>query len=128
MRPAPRWPALLFASLGGIVAALSWVFVASAGSLRALVRTASRLPAGDFILFGLIAGVTIYNAIIIGLLLWEKRDILMSCPPCYSRCLAGAFFVVEQLGVGGNLPLYDRYVSSNRRRSWVLSALRLFRS
>jgi len=52
----------------------------------------------------------IINAIIIGLLLWEKRDILTSCPPLLFALLTGAFFVVEQLGVGGNLPLYDRYL------------------
>src|SRR5882724_13169422 len=110
MRPAPRWPALLFASLGGVVAACLRSSLLQPGPLRALVRTASRIPAGDFILFGLIAGLTIYNAIIIGLLLWEKRDILTSCPPLLFALLTGAFFVVEQLGVGGNLPLYDRYV------------------
>ncbi len=110
MRPAPRWPALLFASLGGIVAACLRSSLLQPGPLRALVRTASRIPAGDFILFGLIAGLTVYNAIIIGLLLWEKRDILTSCPPLLFALLTGAFFVVEQLGVGGNLPLYDRYL------------------
>jgi len=110
MRPAPRWPALLFASLGGVVAACLRSSLLQPGPLRALVRTASRLPAGDFILFGLIAGLTIYNAITIGLLLREKRDILTSCPPLLFALLTGAFFVVEQLGVGGNLPLYDRYV------------------
>ncbi len=110
MRPAPRWPALLFASLGGVVAACLRSSLLQPGPLRALVRTASRLPAGDFILFGLVAGLTIYNAITIGLLLREKRDILTSCPPLLFAVLTGAFFVVEQLGVGGNLPLYDRYV------------------
>jgi hypothetical protein len=110
VRPAPRWPALLFASLGGIVAACLRSSLLQPGPLRALVGTASRLPAGDFILFGLLAGLTIYNAITIGLLLREKRDTLMSCPALLFALLTGAFFVVEQLGVGGNLPLYDRYV------------------
>lgn len=110
MRPAPRWPALLFASLGGIVAASLRNSLLQPGPLHALVRTASRLPAGDFILFALIAGLTIYSAIAMGLVLWEKRDILMACPPLLFALLTAAFFVVEQLGVGGNLPLYDRYL------------------
>jgi hypothetical protein len=110
MRPAPRWRALLCASLGGIVAAGFRSSLLQPGPLHALVRTASRLPAGDFILFGLIAGLTIYNAIAIGLLLWEKRDPLLSCPPLLFALLTGAFFVVEQLGVAGNVPLYDRYL------------------
>ena len=102
--------ALLFASLGGIVAACLRSSLLQPGPLHALVRAASRLPAGDFILFGLIAGLTIYNAIAMGLLLWEKRDIVMSCPPLLFALLTAVFFVVEQLGVGGNLPLYDRYL------------------
>ncbi len=110
MRPAASWPALLFASLGGIVAACLRSSLLQPGPLHALVRAASRLPAGDFILFGLIAGLTIYNAIAMGLLLWEKRDIVMSCPPLLFALLTAVFFVVEQLGVGGNLPLYDRYL------------------
>jgi len=110
MQNGPRWPALLFASLGGIVAACLKSSLLQPGPLHALVRTASRLPAGDFILFGLIAGLTIYNAIAMGLLLWEQRDILLCCPPLLFALLVGAFFVVEQLGVGGNLPLYDRYL------------------
>ena len=110
MRPAASWPALLFASLGGIVAACLRSSLLQPGPLHALVRAASRLPAGDFSLFGLIAGLTIYNAIAMGLLLWEKRDIVMSCPPLLFALLTAVFFVVEQLGVGGNLPLYDRYL------------------
>lgn len=109
MRPA-RWPALLVASLGGIVAACFRNSLLQPGPLHALVRTASRLPAGEFIFFGLIAGLTIYCAIAMGLVLWEKRDILMACPPLLFALLTTAFFVVEQSGVGGNLPLYDRYL------------------
>lgn len=107
---AARWPALLVASLGGIVAAYLRSSLLQPGPLHTLVRMASRLPAGEFILFGLIATLTIYNAIAIGLLLWEKRDTLLSCAPLLFALLTVAFFVVEQVGVGGNLPLYDRYL------------------
>ena len=107
---AARWPALLVASLGGIVAAYLRSSLLQPGPLHTFVRTASRLPAGEFILFGLIAGLTIYNAIAIGLLLWEKRDIVPSCPPLLFALLTVVFFIGEQLGVGGNLRLYDRYL------------------
>jgi len=118
MRPAASWPALLFASLGGIVAACLRSSLLQPGPLHALVRAASRLPAGDFILFGLIAGLTIYNAIAMGPLLWEKRDIVMSCPPLLFALLTAVFFVVEQLESGATSPsMIDIFFKS--RRSWA---------
>jgi hypothetical protein len=110
VRHAARWRALLVASLGGVVAAYSRSSLLQPGPLQTLVRTASRLPAGELILFGLIATLTIYNAIAIGLLLWKERDIVLSCPQLLFALLAVVFFIGEQLGVGGNLPLYDRYL------------------
>jgi hypothetical protein len=110
VRPAARWPALLVALLGGVLAGYLGPSLLQPGPLNTLVRAASRLPAGEFILFGLIATLTIYNAIAIGLLLWEKRDVVLSCPPLVFALLAVLFFIGEQLGVGGNLPLYDRYL------------------
>jgi len=54
--------------------------------------------------------LTVYNAIVIGLLVWQKRHTVLSCPPAIFALLTVAFFIVEQLGVGGNVPLYDRYL------------------
>jgi hypothetical protein len=110
VRPEVRWRALLVASLGGVVAAYSRFSLLQPGPLRTLVRAASRLPAGELVLFGLIATLTIYNVIAIGLLIWKERDIVRSCPPLLFALLAVVFFIGEQLGVGGNLPLYDRYL------------------
>lgn len=101
---------LLVASLGGIVVAYFGSFLLQPGPLDKLVRAASRLPHGDFVLLALIATLTIYTAIAIGRLLWNEREHVMSCPPLLFALLAIGFFIGEQLGVGGNLPLYDRYL------------------
>jgi len=110
LRPGARWPALLVASISGVVAAYFRSSLLQPGPLHTVVQTASRPLAGEFILFGLIATLTFYNAIAIGLLLWRRRDIVLSCPPLLFALLTVVFFIAEQLGVGGNLPLYDRYL------------------
>ena len=60
--------------------------------------------------FGLIVGATIYNFVAVGMLFWEQRTILFSCPTVVFSMLAIVFLVAEQLGVQGNIPFYDRYV------------------
>jgi hypothetical protein len=110
VRRAAHWRALVIASFGGVVAAYLRSSLLQPGPLHTIVLTASRLPAGEFILFSLIATLTIYNAIEIGLLLWEKREMVLSCPLLLFALLTVVFFIGEQLGVGGNLPLYDRYL------------------
>jgi len=68
------------------------------------------VPALGAVLFGLIAIITIYNALAVGLRLWERRASLLSYPPVVLALLVIILFIVEQLGVGGNIPLYDRYL------------------
>lgn len=110
VRYGARWRALLVALLGGVVTACFGASLLQPGPLHTLVRTASRLPAGGFILFGFVATLTIYNAIAVGLLLWKEHDIALVYPPLLFALLTVVFFIGEQLGVGGNLPLYDRYL------------------
>jgi hypothetical protein len=105
-----RWLALLAASISGILAAGLGPSLIQPGPLRALIGLASRLPAGQFLLLACVAALTVYNAIVIGLLVWQKRHTVLSCPPAIFALLTVAFFMVEQLGVGGNVPLYDRYL------------------
>ncbi len=110
VRPPARWLALLVASIAGIVAACLGTSLLQPGPLRSFIWSGSRLPAGEFILLGCIAAVTVYDAVAIGLLLWENRHSAQSCPPMIFAMLTVAFFIVEQLGVGGNVPFYDRYL------------------
>jgi hypothetical protein len=109
-RASARWPVFLVALISGILAAGLGSSLLQPGPLRAFIQMGSRLPGGEFILLGSIAALTGYNAVVIGLLLWEKRRSVLACPPAIFALLTVAFFVVEQLGVGGNVPLYDRYL------------------
>jgi hypothetical protein len=110
VRPPARWLALLGASIAGIVAAYFGPSLLQPGPLHTFISIGSRLPAGKFILLGCIAALTVYNAIVIGVLVWQKRNFAQSCSPAIFALLTVVFFVVEQLGVGGNVPLYDRYL------------------
>jgi hypothetical protein len=105
-----RWLALLAAAISGILAACLGPSLIQPGPLRALIGLAARLPAGEFLLLACVAALTVYNAIVIGLLVWQKRHMVLSCPPAVFAWLTVAFFILEQLGVGGNVPLYDRYL------------------
>jgi hypothetical protein len=62
------------------------------------------------LLFASVAFVALYNAVSVCLFLWEQRKTLSSCAPALFALLVIVFFVAEQIGVGGNLPFYDRYV------------------
>jgi len=110
VRPRARWLAFVAAAIAGIVAACLEPWLLQPGPLRAAIWMGARLPMGDSVLLGCIAALTVYNAVVIGLLLWDRRDSVLSCPPLIFAVLAVVFFIVEQLGVGGNVPFYDRYV------------------
>jgi hypothetical protein len=110
VRPRSRWLALLVASIAGIVAGCLGPSLLQPGPILAFVSMGSRWPAGKFILLACIAALTAYNAIVIGLLLWENRQSALSRPPVIFASLTVLFFIVEQLGVGGNVAFYDRYL------------------
>jgi hypothetical protein len=110
LRPEQRWRALLVAVLGGLGAIHFISTLLQPGPFNSLIGTLSQSPRGQSLFFGSIVGVTIYNFVAVGLLLWEQRIILFSCPPVVFSILAIVFFVAEQFGVQGNIPFYDRYV------------------
>src|SRR5216683_2009453 len=110
LKASQRRIGLLVAVLGGIgVTYFSSLFL-QPGPLNSLIRMASRLPYGGTVLFAVIAIGVIYNAASVCCLLWEQRHSLSSRAPVVFAIFAVAFFIVEQFGVGGNLPFYDRYV------------------
>lgn len=78
----------------------------AAASGSAFLRYAS---GGKFGL-GFITSASIYSLIAVGVLMWENRTSLLSCPPVVFCILAMVFFVVEQFGVRGDAPSYERYV------------------
>lgn len=105
-----RWPGLLAALLVGLVATYLRDSFLDLGILHTLVGAASRIPAGSALLFWLITSVATYNAIAVCLLLWDDRSRLLTCVPAIFALLVIFFFIAEQIGVGGNIPFYDRYV------------------
>jgi hypothetical protein len=105
-----RWPALVAAILGGIAAGSLSSSMLQPGPLHTLVHVLAPTQNPEHIVFGFIAAVTIYNAIAIGLMLWDKWSMVASCPPLAFALLTVVFFVGEQAGVGGNILFYDRYV------------------
>jgi hypothetical protein len=105
-----RRVALLFAVVGAAGITYFSSLILQPGPLNSLIRFASRLPHGGTVLFAAIAIVVLYNAASVCLLLWEQRHSLSSCAPAVFALLVVVFFVAEQIGVGGNLPFYDRYV------------------
>jgi len=105
-----RWPALAGAAAAGFAATYFRNILVNPGPLNSVIETASRIPAGATLVFWLIATVTIYNAVAVGFLLWEERAELRLCVPAIMALLVIFFFIAEQLGVGGNIPFYDRYI------------------
>jgi len=110
VRSGRRWRVLLVAAIIGTVAVPFRTDLVGIGVLHSLLRFAFRLPAAGILAFGSIAILVAYNAIMLGLLLWEKRQDVLGCPPVIFALLTVLFFVGEQFGVGGNIPFYDRYI------------------
>jgi hypothetical protein len=96
--------------LGGLATAYCRDLFLTLGILHTFVTAASRIRGGGALLFWLISSVAIYNAIAVSLLVWRERSRLCSCPPVIFALFAIVFFIAEQVGVGGNIPFYDRYV------------------
>jgi hypothetical protein len=54
--------------------------------------------------------LVVYNALSLGILLWEKGVNLSAIPLFTFAVLAVAMFLAEQAGVGGTTPFFDRYM------------------
>ncbi len=110
MKSAQRWAAFAVAVLGGIAAGPFSGSLWQTGPLNSFVNSAARFPQGATIVFGLIVAATIYNTIALGLVLWDQRKLVLSTPPVAFALSTVIFFLLEQFGVGGNIPFYDRYI------------------
>jgi hypothetical protein len=110
LKTSQRRAVLLIAVTGGAGITCFRSLFLQPGPLNSFIRFASRLPPLGTVLFAVLAMVAVYNAASVCLLLWEQRHSLSSCEPAVFALLTIAFFIAEQIGVGGNLPFYDRYV------------------
>lgn len=102
--------AILFSVLGGCAIASFSSSLLSPGPIRSAIQIANRVSGGGFLLFALITATAIYNAASVGVVFWRKRDELLRCAPFVFALLTVAFFIAEQLGVGGNIPFYELYL------------------
>jgi hypothetical protein len=110
LQSAQHRRALLLAALVGIGVTYFRSDLLQPGPVMSLVRFGGRVPAGELIIFALIAFITIYNGVALGFQLWSRGASLFSSPLVSFALLAILFFILEQAGVGGNMPLYDRYL------------------
>jgi len=110
IKPNHRWRVVAVALVGGVAAGYYSDSMLQWGPLRTAVHFLGRTTTGQLVVFGLVAALTVYNAIAVALLLWDKRHTILSCPLALFALLTVIFFVAEQFGVGGNIPLYDRYL------------------
>ncbi len=101
------WALALF---GGIAMALIGAGFVQPGPLHTLLKAGDRIPHGANLLLALIAAVTIYNFALFADSAWERRNELVAKPVALISILVVGFFVLEQVGVGGNIPFYDLYV------------------
>jgi hypothetical protein len=105
-----RWRVLLVAAIIGTAAVPFRTYLVNIGVLHSLLKCASRVPVAAIVAFGSLAILIAYNAIALGMLLWEKRQDVLKCPPVIVSLLTVLFFWGGQFRVGGNIPFYDRYV------------------
>jgi len=110
VKPPQRWRMLAIAVVGGVAAGHWTESLLQPGPLNTIVNVASRVFHSREFPFGLIAAVAIYNAVALGLAIWEERARIPSSPLVAFALLTTLLFIAEQIGVGGNIPFYDRYV------------------
>jgi hypothetical protein len=111
-RLASRWRVrvAVIAALAAIAIALAGPEFLPPGPLNSFIRIGVRVPGVEVFLLFVIAALAIYNAVAVCSLLWVQRQSLSTTAPAIFSLLVVVFFVAEQVGVGGNLPFYDRYV------------------
>ncbi len=109
-RLATRKKILAFAGFGGIATALIGASFVQPGPLHTLLGVGERVPHGANILLAAVAAITIYNFTLFADSAWERRDELIRNPVVVLSSLVIVFFILEQVGVGGNIPFYDLYV------------------
>lgn len=104
-----QWLFSLALALGAL-AAFHTSTLLQPGPLHSFIQAFGRIPLAREIIFGAIVSITIYNAISFACLILQKRQALTTSPLFLFALLVLALFVLEQVGVGGNLPFYDRYM------------------
>jgi hypothetical protein len=105
-----RWWTLLVAVAGGVLAGRFFSILLNPGPLKTAVGFAQRIAGVGSLVLGLLFAAAIYNAAAVGRELWCRRATLLDQPSVLFGVAMILFYVGEQIGVGGNIPFYDRYV------------------
>jgi hypothetical protein len=105
-----RWRMFSVGVCGGVLAALLSNKLLQPGPLQTAVHFLVHGAVGRSLAVGAIAAVAIYAAGMTCATLWQSRKIIIKQPPPMFAIFAVAFFIAEQIGVGGDIPFYDRYM------------------
>jgi hypothetical protein len=82
------------------------------GPLQTAVYSLHQIQGAESIAFGAITALIVFNGTAVAYVVWARRSIIGSDsggPVLFSIYLI-IFFALEQIGIGGNIPFYDRYV------------------
>jgi hypothetical protein len=110
LRSPKSWLVLCGALVGGVGAARFRDGLLQPGPLHSLTIAASRFPHGEALVVAGLAALAFYNAVALVTVLRERRRDILQSPGVFFSLLVILFFVLEQFGIGGNIPFYDRYV------------------
>jgi hypothetical protein len=80
------------------------------GPLHSLEEMARRVPHGEFLIIAGLGAAAFYDAAAVAILLIRNRSEIVRSPAVLFSLFFLLFFVLEQFGIGGNIPFYDRYV------------------
>lgn len=80
------------------------------GPLRSVLDPLNRLPGAEPVAFAAVVALLAVNMAALIWRIWERRASLSSVPLVVFSGLFLAAFVAEQVGVGGNIQFYERYV------------------
>jgi len=94
----------------GVTAAHFRESLVQPGPLHSLEKMASVVPHGEFLVVAGLGATAFYNAVAVaGLLIRNRSELARALAVPFSLFVV-LFFVMEQFGIGGNIPFYDRYV------------------
>jgi len=98
------------AAAAGATAAYFRDNVLQPGPLHSLEEMASHFWRGQFLVVAVLTALASYNGVTFVMLVWRRRASVLENPVVLFSLFVLVFFVIEQLGIGGNIPFYDRYI------------------
>jgi hypothetical protein len=110
LQSVTRWLALSGSLVAGVTVAHFREDLVQPGPLHSLEQMARRVPHGEFLVIAGIGAAAFYNAVAVATVLIRTRSEIARASAVLFSLFVILFFVLEQFGIGGNIPFYDRYV------------------